>query len=293
MIVIFHSLNGVAHCDDGFAAAWCFRKKYPHAQFWPGVYGVDPPLNEISQLGGCNETLALVDFSYKRPQMKALARYPVNLLVLDHHHTAQAELAGLVDELTHEEPGWPTDELGQFINLPDVRFDMGKSGARMAWEYCFPGERPPELLLRIEDGDLWRWQYDDSKRVQAALRSYPQTFDMWDKLMESPITMLEAEGASIRRFIEQKVEWLINNAREQKIGGVVMPVCNCPAFFASEVAGALAEAHPGGMAATYFDGRDYRGYSLRAREGADVSEIAKKYGGGGHKGAAGFGIPRP
>jgi hypothetical protein len=293
MIVIFHSQNGTNHCDDGFGAAWVFWRKFgDKAEFWPGVYGSEPPLYEAGQCQG-GQTFALVDFSYKRPQMKALARNPVNLLVLDHHKTAEAELDGIVDELVSEEPGWPMDEFGQFIGLPDIRFDMDRSGARMAWDYCFPGEDPPDLLLRIEDADLWRWHYEDGKAVQAALRSYPQTFEVWTDLMLRPIGELATEGASIRRFIEAKVAELKRTAWLAEIGGVQMPVCNAPWFLASELAGALAEEHHDGRAAVYFDQGKRRVFSLRARGDADVSEIAKRYGGGGHRSAAGFEVPRP
>jgi nanoRNase/pAp phosphatase (c-di-AMP/oligoRNAs hydrolase) len=33
-------------------------------------------------------------------------------------------------------------------------------------------------------------------------------------------------------------------------------------------------------------------YSLRSRHGFDVSELAKKFGGGGHAGAAGFTVSK-
>ena len=42
--------------------------------------------------------------------------------------------------------------------------------------------------------------------------------------------------------------------------------------------------------ACYYDGPEYRVFSLRSRapDGEDVSEIAKQYGGGGHRHASGF-----
>lgn len=46
------------------------------------------------------------------------------------------------------------------------------------------------------------------------------------------------------------------------------------------------------FAATYFvNDKGERIYSLRSTGDFDVAEIAKKYGGGGHKNAAGFKVP--
>lgn len=50
--------------------------------------------------------------------------------------------------------------------------------------------------------------------------------------------------------------------------------------------------HDHGVAACYWDTPNGRVFSLRSTEdGPDVSEIAKSYGGGGHKNAAGFQMP--
>ena len=63
---------------------------------------------------------------------------------------------------------------------------------------------------------------------------------------------------------------------------------NAP-FFQSELASILSEGESF-AAAYYFNGDSYR-VSLRSREeGEDVSEIAIKFGGGGHKCAAAFNI---
>jgi nanoRNase/pAp phosphatase (c-di-AMP/oligoRNAs hydrolase) len=46
------------------------------------------------------------------------------------------------------------------------------------------------------------------------------------------------------------------------------------------------------FAACYWDTPDGRVFSLRSREdGVDVSAIAKRYGGGGHRNASGFRMP--
>ncbi len=70
-------------------------------------------------------------------------------------------------------------------------------------------------------------------------------------------------------------------------GDYEVPVVNATVLF-SDIAGELAKGKPFG--ACYFDRADgKRQWSLRSSpDGVDVSEIAKLYGGGGHKNAAGF-----
>jgi len=95
------------------------------------------------------------------------------------------------------------------------------------------------------------------------------------------------EGRSIHRYYRTLIDAFKKNATEARIGGVLVPVVNTPFQFASELAGELAEDAP--FAACYWFHAHGCTFSLRSRkDGEDVSEIAKKYGGGGHPGAAGF-----
>ena len=76
------------------------------------------------------------------------------------------------------------------------------------------------------------------------------------------------------------------------IAGYDVPCLNCPRWLASETLHILAENEP--FAVSYFDSKDERTFELRSSEnGIDVSEIAKQFGGGGHKHAAGFKAKKP
>ena len=80
------------------------------------------------------------------------------------------------------------------------------------------------------------------------------------------------------------------------IGGQLVPVANLPYTLTSDAGHLMCvEPHEGSLApfaACYWDPPDGRVFSLRSAEGGyDVSEIAKAYGGGGHKNAAGFTMP--
>lgn len=159
-------------------------------------------------------------------------------------------------------------------------------------------DRAPWLVDYTEDRDLWRHALPQTQEVNAALRSYPLDFDVWDRLADrDPISTLAYEGAAIRRRERQIVQDHVRNARMESfallVGGPAsaeymhVPVVNATTLF-SEIAGELAKGHA--FAACYFDRQDgKRQWSLRsAPDGVDVSEIARAHGGGGHRHAAGF-----
>ena len=105
-------------CDDGFGAAWAVWKRWPDVQFIPGVYGKEPP-----DVKGKN--VLMVDFSYKRPVIEAMAKAAYSLTILDHHKTAQADLQDL--------EAWAAMEgIGASVK---VIFDMEQSGATITWQY--------------------------------------------------------------------------------------------------------------------------------------------------------------
>lgn len=275
-LVIYHG-----NCPDGFTAAWCAYDKFDgDCDFVPASYGQEPP-----DVGG--RRVYILDFSYKRPVMRQILSQAHSVVVLDHHKTAQAELDGIIDEFCMR-PDLIANPRGS--HLPVVWFDMDKSGARLAWEHFSPGEPVPWLVEYVEDRDLWRWALPKSREVNAALGSYPRTFDQWDRLAASgPEVMhrLIGEGEAILRYQDQLVDSICRGAREVEMDGCKILAANTSVLF-SEVAGKLSEGRPFGAA--WFERADGKTqWSLRSRnDGNDVSEVARRRGGGGHRNAAGF-----
>lgn len=251
-----------ANCDDGFGAAYAvWLRDGDSVTYQPAAYGDLPP--DVTGLD-----VAIVDFSYKRPILKEMAAKAKSILVLDHHKTAQADLA----DLSNVHPN------------VIVEFDMERSGAVMAWQHFHPGQAIPKFFLYLQDRDLWTKQLPNVDEFTMALRSYPQKFGIWAGLL---VDNLVDEGKAIHRYFRTLVEQAKKNKYSWNIAGHVVPVVNAPAFLASEVAGELAEGQP--FAGVYSQNDEFQFWSLRSREGGlDVSEIAKLYGGGGHARAAGF-----
>ena len=74
------------------------------------------------------------------------------------------------------------------------------------------------------------------------------------------------------------------------MAGVDVPTLNAPYFYSSDAGHIMGKGEP--FAVCYWDTPEGRVFSLRSEDGAqDVSEVAAKFGGGGHKHAAGFKLP--
>ena len=279
-VIVYH-----AGCWDGFCAAWVLRKVFPTAEFHAAHYGTEAP-----DVAGARVVIA--DFCYKRPVMRRIMSAAHSVVVLDHHKTAEAELAGIVDEFVMR-PDLIANPPGS--ELPLVVFDMTKSGGRLAWEYICAGGLSswanipaPWLVDYTEDRDLWRHALPFSREINAALRSYPLDFDGWDAMARrDPVEWLVPEGRAILRHDAQVVDQHVRHAREIELAGYKVLAVNATVLF-SEIAGKLAEGRPFG--ACYFDRADgLRQWSLRSQDGGvDVSEVAVRLGGGGHRNAAGF-----
>lgn len=263
-LCVFHG-----NCADGFTAAWVVRQKFGEAdvEFVPGVYGEIP--FQVHDLAG--RDVIVVDFSYPRQVMEQIVRFAKSVTVLDHHKTARDSLADLEGAT--------------------VVFDMERSGAGIAWDYFFPGKPRPRLVDFVEDRDLWRFKFPETREVQAAVFSYEYTFENWDFLNEEAPIDLAIEGRAIERKHFKDIRELCKVVtRTMEIGGHAVPVANLPYTFTADAGHHLADGHP--FAACYWDTPTGRVFSLRSREGgADVSLIAKAYGGGGHANASGFRVP--
>ncbi|MGH7165856.1 MAG: phosphoesterase [Nitrospiraceae bacterium] len=251
-LVLYH-----AECTDGFGAAWALWKRFPAAHYLPVKHGQPPPH------GLASRRIMILDFSYPRAILEAIAQKSASLLVLDHHITAERALVG----------------------LPFARFDQKKSGAVMAWEWAHT-DPVPWLLQYVQDKDLWHWALPASREINAALASYPFDFYVWDGLRQET---LEAEGRAILRYENELVDKLAAEAVPVSFHGETVPAVQS-AVLTSQIGERLSRQHPFCLIWHDRDGRRY--FSLRSRaDGPDVASVATAYGGGGHTHAAGFSVP--
>lgn len=281
------------NCADGFGAAWAVWKALgDDVEFFPGVYQEAPPDVE-------RRDVIMVDFSYKRPVLEEMSSKARTILILDHHKSAAEDLAGYPPPLDGSYNPNAMEDWQRECNSPNathVLFDMERSGAGIAWDYFHDGESRPALIDHIEDRDLWRFNLDGTRAIQAALFSYPYDFQIWDRFMFGErdggiLADLRREGEAIERKHLKDIDELLGVTQmRMTIGGHDVPVANLPYTLTSDAGHKMAEGEP--FAACYW--RTPKGwvFSLRSQDdGIDVSEIALRYGGGGHRNAAGFSVP--
>lgn len=261
-----------ASCADGFGAAYVAWRQFvleegrEDVTFHAVQHG--HPMPEIPD--GCE--VWILDFSYDLPTLLALEHRSASLVVIDHHTTSRDTL----------EP------------LSCATWDDRFSGAVLTWLEFYPGEDVPELLAYVQDRDLWRWEMEGSREFSMALRGLVEMdFDQWHSLATDPMLIKEMiiSGAALTEYLNRECARRAKQAEMDCYQNVKVPIVN-ETQWPSETCEAMLAAYPDApFAASFFV--DQKGdfvYSLRSRPGSDVdvSQIAKHFGGGGHRHAAGF-----
>lgn len=269
-MVIYHG-----KCLDGFTAAWvanwALSLQSEPPQEWvvdavPAQYGDAPP--DVT-----DREVFIVDFSYPPEVLREMADKALRVRVIDHHKTAIEKLEG--------------------FDHPDVVLHLSteRSGAYLAWEYFFGDQHVPSIVEYVDDRDRWVFNNVDTKPFNEALFSYPQNPASWAFAYTSPHKLVE-DGHAFLRKQEKDIKASIEaGLMIGEIGGFSVPTVNTAANI-SETCHTLLHMFPDApFAATWWvrsDGKQV--WSLRSRNESDVdvAAIAQRYGGGGHKHAAGF-----
>lgn len=265
-----------AGCPDGFGAAWATRSAWGDSARYIArrhEHGIDPEEFQGAQV-------VYVDIAPGNDELLALARVAEHVVVLDHHITArdryQADL-GVVNQV---------EELGH-----QILYDMNHSGAVLAWNY-FCKEELPDLLRYVEDQDLWNWLLPESQEVNAAIAAYPRRFETWEELAARPIEELASEGRSIVRANRIDVERRAQSAHPLLVDDKLVEAVNATNV-RSAIGHELAERKTYALewGCVYRVNADMVHATLYSIGDVDVGSIAARYGGGGHRNAAGFTVP--
>ncbi len=284
-IIIYHKC-----CMDGLASAYITKEALANSndkfffftdiETLPLQYGEEDYLLDEFKLD-TNDTIYFVDFSLKRDKMIELSKKIQNIIILDHHKTAKAELENIEDE----------------VENITVIFDMEKCGATLCYDYfkqLLPKEFPDrELFEYIEDRDLWKWELELSKEISAGLRWLvdPNNIEQFGDIAQrykDEKNKLEYIGKIVTLQTQRQVDSKVKKVKDIKLQGINLKCLNATENI-SEIGNAICQEYST-PALVYFITEEMDVVcSLRSTdELEDVSVVAKALGGGGHRNACGF-----
>ena len=270
-LVLYHGRS----CPDGFAAALAARLYYGDAVECLGLdHGDIKTVDDLPPLQG--RAVYILDFSFDAPILKDIEQRAAKLVLLDHHKSAAEKLTGFA------------------CRCGVVHFDMGKSGARLAWEFFHPDATLPDLVRYVEDRDIWAWKYPESPAFLAALDMEPFDFVRWAQIAAFTRSELEAfmaRGQAMDEKFTKLATDLAEGAQPIAFNGQQGLMVNAPGVFHSLV-GDLLSRKSGTFALMWNAGKGgVIKVGLRSQRGFDCIPLAESMGGGGHPQACGFKLP--
>lgn len=251
---------------DGRCAGAIVYAKY---KGWKGQF-IETNYTDTIDVGAIenNEQIIIVDFSFKPEVMEKVLKITKNIIWIDHHKTAS--------EYTYSQ------------ELKGLR-NNDYSGCELAWRYLYPDEEMPRAVELIGDRDKWAFKFGkETAWFNLGLQLYPhQPKDaIWDKLLlNKPVGDIIEKGKICEQFRDNFCkDYADSYGFETMFEGY-----KCFALglymFGREAFGERFKQYDICLS---FESLGDKWIIGLYSENVDVSMIAKKYDGGGHKGAAGF-----
>jgi oligoribonuclease NrnB/cAMP/cGMP phosphodiesterase (DHH superfamily) len=262
--IIYHKA-----CPDGYASAYIAWKILGDSSAYLPLsyYDVVPEIT--------NSRILVCDFSFNYETTMNLINSNEHFYNIDHHQSAFDNLKDLSDEYKF--------------------FDNSHSGAYLTWKYFFKDVEVPLFIKYIEDYDLWKFEYEETKPFMLALNELPFNFKIWEKLEDEDfLNDLIEKGKVLQSYQDNMVRIICKSVKikSQKIGNNKYNIAYVNTnLFKNEVANKLVSETDCDFSVVYNydDSKNLTKFSLRSLDTkANVSQIAKIIGGGGHRNAAGY-----
>lgn len=261
-------------------------------------YTKDFPLGSIEK----NEEIYIVDYSISPEQMYDLLIETSNVVWIDHHKSAIEKYENFVTPIENSKPGW---------KIPGIRYS-GIAGCVLTFWYLFGIGNETEKFLEDYPNNV----DSDYRRYIPLVYRLAGDWDVWEHLygqitknfatyfgvkIEDPFNeelnkiindneKLDRALTAGKRMIEFRDGWA---KKFMESYGFEMKIDQHIAFMAnmgnanSEYFGNLVNKYD--IVGTFcFNGEKWNCSLYSTKDYIDCAEICVRYGGGGHKGAAGF-----
>jgi hypothetical protein len=285
--ILFHSADFDGHCSGAIVNS-AIKKMHQKIELKPINYGQKVP-SKIKD----GDFVYIVDFSFPMDEMIALNER-VMLLWIDHHKSA---IDDYHKEILNE---GKTPINGYLID--------GKSACELAWEYFYESKIPYGITL-LGIYDTWRkeespldfpqdlnfWE-DQVIPFQYGLKLIEDTrphknMEIWEKVFESSPDFIN-ETVKLGRTL-LKYDYVQNRISCSSYSFTAL-FEGYTAIVINRIGGSMLfdsvwdESKYDIMIPYSYNGNHYKFSLYTTNPNIDVSVLAKRYQGGGHRGAAGF-----
>lgn len=251
---------------DGRCAAAIVGRHACETRYMPAGYHWPLPVGSVTD----GETVVVVDFTPSPSDFDDLRRRAGRVVWID-HHASSIERADLVD-------------------LPGLR-EIGRAACELAWQFYFPEQDTPRAVQLAADRDVWAWKYAEQTAAFCEgirLEPHDPGAEIWhDLLGNNPVRLQSVinQGHVCRRYQKAlAAEFVAAYGFETELDGHRGYAANLN-MFGSDVFGDRFDQYDICIAFV-FTGKLFK-ITMYSRE-IDVLPIARRFGGGGHHGAAGF-----
>ena len=268
---------------DGRMSAAIVKDAIPDCELVEINYGYDEEkINDLYIIEKHYNNIFVVDFSFPRGIMTDFKKMSNKLIWCDHHKSAMEQY----------------EDLWNDKNIKGLR-SLDKSGCRLTWEYFNPGKEVPLAVEYIEDMDLWKFQFGNQTKHFAESLYFEKDIKVYqDLLTNKNLTIRKlVEGEMLYNHKMKRIKKAMTRSYLIEWEGYMTAVVNTPEDISTlgntlcNLSSCTLAGRPE-VALIFYETEDSYNVSLRSIGDIDVSKIAQKYGGGGHKNAAGFNIDK-
>ncbi len=284
MICIYHNKD-----LDGYCSGAIVKLKYPDCKMIGYDYG--QPL-EIEATG---EEIIMVDVSVPMTTMMKLAQMAnYKFTWIDHHISAINDYNKFLSEFLKGD----IEQIPPFTAI----LENGISACEGAWKYLFPDKQMPTAVKLLGEYDTWRNQ--DKHRWDNAIlpfqfgmrqfcnsaETFPtDLFEDYDNVTDSPVYSIIGKGKTILDYQATQNERACASSAFEFTFGDMKAICLNGGGFNSDVFKSVYDESKHVLMMPFVFSKDHWTISLyTTKEDIDCSVLAKQFGGGGHRKAAGF-----
>lgn len=263
--IVFHSQD-----LDGHSSGAIILRKFPDYKLVPFDYKDKFPWDKFKS----GEHVVMADVSLPIDQMIELDK-KCFLTWIDHHKS-------IIDDA--KKNGFD----------PEGIRDVDYSACELCWKYFFPDKKMPKSIHLLGRYDIWKWQnVQDCQEFQYGMQSYDinPNDKTWDSLFEDDheCDKIIQEGKAILRYkVHMDSLACKSYAFDLEFEGLRCIAMNSSLRGSGQFTDKWKSGKYDAMIKFTMLADQRWEVSMYSERKVDVSKICKKYGGGGHPGAAGF-----